>query len=183
VSQAIAATANVIFDVPTYVGKTTKGQILPGSDVDFLAERLIRYKPATGAGETAVATSPLEAEALASFSRLTSVLRQLLSCPEFDEFGPVRPARGSVDRASHTLFSLVQRGFSLPDAVDIGTDHDGAIRIVWENGPRFLELIVPYELDAAAYFYYSQGDEYNLERGLTPEALRQRFSWLSTGSI
>ncbi len=34
-SQAIAATANLIFDLPTYVGTTTKGQILPGSDVDY----------------------------------------------------------------------------------------------------------------------------------------------------
>lgn len=102
-------------------------------------------------------------------------LSTLLDYPESDEFGPVRPSSASLSRVTAVLLSLVERGLSLPDALDVGTDHDGAIRIVWENGPRFLELVAD---DAVAYLYYSHGAQYGIQRDLTFSALRQLFNWL-----
>lgn len=58
----------------------------------------------------------------------------------------------------------MEGGVGFPEALDVGTDHDGAIRVVWENGPRFLELVAPCEDDAAAYFYYSEGDQFGLQK-------------------
>jgi hypothetical protein len=129
-----------------------------------------------------VILAPETSESLERFSRLTDALWHLLKSPESDEFGPIRPTSESVELAINALFPLVQHRFKLPEAVDVGTDHDGGLRIVWENGPRFLELIVPYEHDAAAYFYYSNGDQYDLQRDLTVFALQARFNWLSAGA-
>jgi hypothetical protein len=167
--------------LPAYLGETPHGERVLGGDTDFLADMLIRHliveavKPAQAPSET---VSRETSKALASFSKLDNALRQLLDAPESDEFGLKRPTRASIKLAKKTLFPLVQRGFGFPEAVDVGTDHDGAIRIVWENGPRFLELIVPREGDADAYFYYSDEDHYAFERDLKLAALRERFKWL-----
>jgi hypothetical protein len=123
---------------------------------------------------------PETSATLASFGKLDDAFRDLLDAPEADEFGPVRPTTRSVEVARQTLFPLVQRRFRLPEPVNIGTDHDGDLRIVWENGPRALELVVPYEPDAAPYFYYSHGDQYNLQRDLSFEAVGGHFNWLGT---
>jgi hypothetical protein len=188
VSEPTAATVRVIDTLPPYVGETMQGQGVLGKDTYFLARVLLRHlrspseaqqeRPAL---ETVHMLAPETSEALASFSRLKSALEQLLDLPESDEFGPSRPTLPSTEVAERTLFQLVQGGFSFPEAVDVGTDHDGGLRIVWENGPRFLELVVPHERDAAAYFYYSSGDQYNLQRNLGLDAVRHRFNWLDTG--
>lgn len=117
--------------------------------------------------------------ALAGFSGVEREIRQLLNLEEVDEFGPVRPTAISVELANKTIFQLVQAGLEVPPLRDAGTDHDGALRLAWENGPRFLELVVPRENHAAAYLYYSQGDQYNLQRDLTFNAVCERFNWLS----
>ncbi len=150
---------------PALVEITPSGALRPY--VDFLTGRVRSLTPETR-------------ETLAKFSKITDALRHLLEAPESDEFGPVRPTSQSIEITKQTLFPLVQQGFRLPEAIDIGTDHDGDLRIVWENGPRFLELVVPYEHDAAPYFYYSYGDQYNLQRDLTLPALRERFNWLNS---
>jgi hypothetical protein len=121
-------------------------------------------------------------DALARFSKFVSTVRDLLTAPAHDDLGPIRASETSVKRTISALFPLVQVGFKLPKPLDIGTDHDGAIRVTWENGPRFLELVVPYEANVAAYLYYSEGDHYDLERDLARDALRRRFNWLRGAS-
>lgn len=129
----------------------------------------------------AVGTSiqPQTSYALASLSDVEREIRQLRDLEEADEFGPVRPTDDGIDVAKKTLFYLVQAGFEVPPLKDLGTDHDGALRLEWENGPRRLELVVPRENHATAYLYYSQGDHYSLQRDLTPSAICERFNWLS----
>lgn len=149
-------------------------------DAAMIAARLSLYKPSQPATESGI--MPQTSAALERFSTLEHQLRLLMNSVESDEFGPVRPTPESVGVARKALFQLVQAGFGLPPAVETGTDHDGALRLVWENGPRFLELVVPREDHAAAYFYYSQGDEYNLQRDLSLDGLRQRFNWLTANA-
>jgi hypothetical protein len=148
-------------------------------DAALIAERFGFYTPiqARPAAETPI--MPQTSAALAGFSGVEREIRQLLESEAADEFGPVRPADNSVELARKTLFQLVQAGFEVPPVREAGTDHDGALRLAWENGPRFLELVVPRENHAAAYLYYSQGDQYNLQRDLTFNAVRERFNWLS----
>ena len=118
--------------------------------------------------------------ALVGFNDVKREIRLLLNLEEEgDDFGPVRPTVGSVEVATKTLFHLVEAGFTVPPVKDAGTDHDGALRLAWESGPRFLELVVPRENHAAPYFYYSEGDQYNLQRDLTIGAVCERFNWLS----
>jgi hypothetical protein len=124
--------------------------------------------------------NPETSPALAGFSGVERQIRQLLKSEEADEFGPVRPTDDSIEVARKTLFQLVQAGFAVPPLRDAGTDHDGALRLEWQNGPRFLELVVPRENHAAAYLYYSQGDQYNLQRDLAFEAVYERFNWLAS---
>lgn len=185
-SQSIVTTGNIIDDLPRYLGENMHGQRVLSGNTNFLADEMMRYiilpmearRRANFAWEVAL-LKPRTSEAVASFSKLDSALRQLLDAPASDEFGPVRPTIASIELAKKTLFPFVQHGLSFPEAVDVGTDHDGAVRIVWEDGPRFLELVVPYEHNAAAYFYYSSGNEYNLQHDLAVDAVRERFNWLA----
>jgi hypothetical protein len=150
------------------------------NDAALIAQLFSSYTHAIQAGPASERSiMPQTSAALAGFSGVEQEIRQLLESEEADEFGPVRPTDNSVELARKTLFQLVQAGFEVPPVRDAGTDHDGALRLEWQNGPRFLELVVPRENHAAAYLYYSQGDQYNLQRDLTFNALRERFNWLS----
>jgi len=133
-----------------------------------------RERPAAG-----TPIRPQTSDALASLSSVEREIRRLRDLEEADEFGPVRPTDESIEVAKKTLFHLVQAGFEVPPLKDLGTDHDGALRLEWEHGSRFLELVVPLENHAAAYLYYSQGDQYSLQRDLTACAICERFNWLS----
>ncbi len=127
----------------------------------------------------AVEIMPQTSAALAGFSAVEQEMRLLLNLEEADEFGPVRPADYSIGVARKTLFQLVRAGLKVPPVREAGTDHDGALRLAWESGPRFLELVVPRERHVAPYLYYSQGDQYNLQRDLSFGPVCERFSWLS----
>jgi hypothetical protein len=163
-----AASLQVSLDTPVaYVGETTSGQGDIGSQIAFLTKKAFCER------------SGLAGESSASwFSRLRSDIDQLLRAPQEDEFGLVRPSQSAVSEVTKILFPLAQGGVEIPAAADVGTDHDGDIRIVWENGPRFLELVVPYDNAAAGYFYHSEGDHYDLQRDFSLRAVRSRFAWL-----
>lgn len=122
---------------------------------------------------------PQTSAALSGFSSVEREFRRLRNLEETDEFGPIRPSVESIEVARRILFQLVQAGLAVPSVTDAGTDHDGALRLAWENGPRFLELVVPPENHAAPYLYYSQGDQFDLQRDLAFSAVRERFNWLS----
>jgi hypothetical protein len=167
--------------LPPYVWRNPEGEAVAGGDARLVSEKIILLgialpRPAPGFELLQLLES---SEALSRFSKLDSALRSLQSEPESDEFGPMRPSATSVARVKEVLFPLVQRGVGFPETLDVGADHDGAVRVVWENGPRFLELVAPYEDDAAAYFYYSEGDQFGLQRDLTADTVRRRFNWLS----
>ncbi len=115
---------------------------------------------------------------VANFSLLTGSMRKLRELAESDDFGALRASPRSIKLATQILFPLIERGLPFPAAVDVSTDHDGELRIVWENGPRFLELVVPREVDEAPYFYYSQGKEYDLQRDMALGPVLARFQWL-----
>jgi hypothetical protein len=164
--------------VPPYVGETANGESATGRDTDLLARKIVRF----GIAGWEYVSEVERSGALARFSKFAAAVRDLLKAPARDDLGPIRASKTSVTHAISILFPLVQVGFKLPEPLDIGTDHDGAIRVTWENGPRFLELVVPYEANVAAYLYYSEGDHYDLERTLASDALRRRFNWLRGGS-
>jgi len=166
----------VLDDVPTNEPLPSYLGTLTGKETNSIKEKIVLFRVKGPLPEDSI--SPDSSEALAQFSRITAALTDLLSLPETDELGLVRPARTSIESAQLTLFPLVQAGFVIPTPLDIGTDHDGAIRIVWENGPRSLELVVPYESDASAYFYHSEGDRYDLQRDLSMDATRKLLNWV-----
>lgn len=149
-------------------------------DAALIAKLYESYAPSVEvrpAPETSIL--PETSAALVSFTDVEREIRQLLDLADADDFGPVRPTADSVEVAKKTLFPLAQAGFEIPPVRDAGTDHDGGLRITWEHDPRFLELVVPHGDHAAAYFYYSQGEHYSLQRDLTPGAVCERFSWLA----
>jgi hypothetical protein len=168
---AVAPTLGL--NAPTYVGLTEQGEGDIGKDVAQVTVRFLKHLSLGREAGTVEVNS-----AVANFSRLTSALNSLLATPEEDEFGRVRPSAAAVARARSVIYPLAKGGLDFPDPVDVGTDHDGDIRIVWENGPRFLELVVPYEDASAGYFYYSEGEHYDLQRDFGLRALRNRFAWL-----
>jgi hypothetical protein len=161
-----------------YLGQTRTGKRTTGKDVEHAAHLTEFLRLVSSTTVTSDEPTPEISDLLTRFSKLVDGLRRLLQAPESDDFGLVRPSQSSVAKASAILFPLVQRRFSIPEPFDIGTDHDGAIRMTWENGPRSLELVVPYERDAAAYFYYSDADHYGMEEDLTPTGTSNRFEWL-----
>ena len=164
--------------LPPYIWKQAKGEAATGGDVGLVAGKILHFGKAQSA---AAFESPQALEsfgAISRFTKLDSALRLLQAELESDQFGPVRPSPSSVTTVKQVLLPLVQGGVGFPEVLDVGTDHDGAIRVVWENGPRFLELVAPCEDDAAAYFYYSEGDQFGLQKDLTADRVRRRFNWL-----
>lgn len=160
--------------LPSYLGRTPTGERATGKDTDLLAHKLIAYKDQATPRRAVDEDSPI----LKPFSRLAATLTSMAQGPPEDVFGRVAPSRKSVDSAIGMMFPLVQYGYQIPEPIDVDTDHDGGIRIVWENNTRFLELVVPYESNAAAYLYHSEGDNFSLDRDLKPQTLRKRFDWL-----
>jgi hypothetical protein len=157
-------------ELPSYLGTLT------GKEMNSVKNKIILFRVKGTRPDERM--SPETSESLGQFSRITAEIENLLDLPVADELGSIRPSSNAVLSAKSTLFPFAQMGFIVPTPLDIGTDHDGAIRIVWENGPRSLELVVPFENDASAYFYYSEGDQYDLQRDLSREATRKLFTWL-----
>lgn len=155
-----------------------------GRDIDRLSELLRKrnlapyetFKPAPPPLNM-VSETDHSVGTLANFSTLTASLQKLQQDNVDDESAKAAPE--SVSFAMRALFPLVQSGFVLPESADVSVDQDRELRIVWENGPRFLELVVPPEADASAYIYYSQGNDYHLQRDLALDAILERFNWLS----
>lgn len=167
VAQAVMETYLDAFH--PYLGKTRTGQDTVGKDTLIASKAIVRAESPTSLETSA---------ALRGYSGLASRLTGLLKLTTADEFGPMRPSRSNIARALSVFFPFAQRGSEFPEPLDLGVDHDGAIRLVWENETRFLELIVPGENNEAPYLYHSEGDRYGLERDLSIEALRGRFRWL-----
>lgn len=172
-SCPMPASGPPVIDVPPAYVEHRSDASLIAQLYDGWYSQAVQAQPAA---ETAI--MPETFAALASFTGMEREIRRLLDLEEDDEFGPVRPTAESVEVARKTLFQLAQAGFEIPRVRDAGTDHDGGLRLAWERGPKFLELVVPRG-EHAAYFYYSQGEHYSLEHDLTPGAVCERFSWLS----
>ncbi len=167
-AQAVMAT--YLEPVQSYLGKTRTGQDTVGKDTLSASKPIVPEDSPTSLETSSV---------LKAYSGLASRFKELSKLAEADEFGPMRPSNSNIARSLALFFPFAQRGSEFPEPLDLGVDHDGAIRLVWENGTRFLELIVPRENHEAPYLYHSDADRYGLERNLSNKTLRDRFAWLS----
>jgi len=178
-SIAAAAREISLLDAPSeYMGKTIDGQPAVGEKAQILANKVESI--AVSRTLLSEPSPEMETEAsLGTYSKLEAELRRLLKLPGQDEFGPRRPSESSVFKVRSLFFSFARTRARFPSPTDIDTDHDGSIRISWENGDRFLELITPQTDNDPSYIYFSVGEEYGIARDVSPKSLLERLDWLS----
>jgi hypothetical protein len=120
---------------------------------------------------------------LASYSEIRRQLEGLRNAPEADEFGRVRPSDAAIAAATRLTYAIVQAGLEMPMIEDVSTDSDGAIRILWEEGGRRLELVCPFNPSQRPYWYHSDLRTYAVEYDHSPEAVRALVNWLNNGIV
>ena len=106
-------------------------------------------------------------------------LELLRKAPEEDDFGRIRPSEAAIEAASEAVRKMSKTPGGLPSPADVSTDRDGAIRILWENEDRALELVCPFDSSQRPYFYYAEGREYTLAHDLSVYRLGRLLAWLA----
>jgi hypothetical protein len=171
-AAASARREDNIAKIPNYIGTDESGLVV-GTGVD--SSRLLSRFVEVLRNREHVRDN---LDGLNSYSRIETQLRRLLSQPEHDDFGRIRPSREAVRITKKTLFQLAIEGSSIPMPEDVDTDREGAIRIAWTHGERSLELVVPYELTEQPYLYHSQGQKYGIDEDFSSDALSRWLAWL-----
>lgn len=170
-----------LYGIPSYVGLAEDGgnELIIGTDLGKVIESIrkaVKQKTSRRAGGQ-------WEEGLESFRVYGSIQRQLedlLSAPEIDDFGKVRPAESAVRLAKNRLFKMAE-GRILPIPEDISTDSEGAIRISWRNGGRFLELVFPYETNLRPFIYYSEQTLFDISEDMSDRKLCGWAAWVEGG--
>jgi hypothetical protein len=98
--------------------------------------------------------------------------------PEADDLGRIRPSQYAIEAATQSVFKILEAFDGLPLPSDVSTDRDGAFRIVWENGPRSLELVCQFEEGQRPYIYFSDESEYRITHDFSSQRLARLFGWL-----
>jgi len=162
-------------DIPAYVGSAIQqedSELTTGVDLGKViasVERFWKEKSEEVGGQ-----ADEDFESFRTCGHIGRQLEQLLTEPEEDEFGMIRPTGSAVTQAKDRIFRIAE-GRLLPVPEDVGTDREGAIRISWRNRGRFLELVFPYETDLRPYIYYSEGPLFDISEDL---AVHQLCGWM-----
>ena len=178
--------SQMLATLPSYLGirATTDEVIGVGGDslgvIDALLQ-IIGYDRALSSGILSTA-DPQKGWPSLSYSRVLQQVKALCAAPEEDELGRIRPSDTAVQAARDVAFRMLRLPSGLPEPIDVSTDRDGAIRILWENGTRSLELICPFEPGQKPYLYYSENGQYSIEYDLSDYRLVRLLAWLA-GSI
>lgn len=112
----------------------------------------------------------------------TSIQRQLdalKAMPEADDLGRIRPSPHGIRTSNELLFRMAQLETRIEAPADVCTDHDGAIRIVWEKDERTVELVVPFEATGRPYIYFAEGPQYRIAHDLSIYRLGRLHAWLN----
>jgi len=169
VTSAAQAFEHDMRQLPAYLGMKDDRSLTTGPDSKFIAQQIFSLRQ----GEM-----PFSFEPLTQYSEIERKLESLLSAPENDDFGPVRPSLTAVQTARELLLDIAARGYAIRSPEDVDTDHDGQIRIGWRTGTRFLELVVPYEPTENPYIYHSEDVAFNIEPVDSSEALKNWLNWV-----
>jgi hypothetical protein len=112
------------------------------------------------------------------FSETLRRVLELVSLPEADDFGRLRPSVQATQTARKILVRMLQSGTTVPMPEEVATDRDGDLRITWENGGRSLELVCPYEGDRRPYIYYSDDRDHEIAYDMAAYRVGRLLSWL-----
>ncbi len=99
--------------------------------------------------------------------------------PDSDELGRLGPSDYGTAAAGEIAFRMLESGARLLLPSDISFDRDGAVRIVWEQGDKTLELVCPYEQSQRPYLFYSNDDQHGIAHDLSKTRLNRLLSWLN----
>jgi hypothetical protein len=123
--------------------------------------------------------------AMVGYTGLVDILRRINDLAfedKEDSFGPIRPSFVAFGRCIKLILELASIG-GLLEPSDIGTDHNGDIRISWKKEDREAELVFPFDdqplQDTLIYYYvyYSSNKTYGIEGNPTALKLSEWIQW------
>lgn len=172
--------------LPSYYGtKAATDEVIGvGQDGIFVVGdslQILTYDAALQSGSLAELRSSSRPSSF-GYSETLRQIEVLAGDQERDSLGQIRPSETGVAAARETLFRMLKSAVEIPVPVDVGTDRDGDIRVLWEDGSRALELVCPYEPDQRSYIYYSEGTEYAIAFDLSVYRLGRLLAWLAGSS-
>ncbi len=178
------AVRRLAFEQPVYLALPGDEIVGVGSDSAAILNAsiyMIRYVRALETGTVSAVEGDASDRRQPSiyYSELRRQLDALMTAPEFDEFGVLRPYRAAIDTASEVAFRIVRAGIEPPAPADVSVDRDGDVRILWEYRDRTLELVCPSEPGRRAYIYYSDAEQYYVAYDLSIYRIGRLFGWLS----
>lgn len=138
-----------------------------------VADSRVTADPATVSSER----RQLASAEIRDLSGILKQLVELLSQPERDEYGQLRPTKNTFDTAYALLVdtAIVSASQSRPIPYGrVSTDSEGGVRIEWVRPTTSVHLVVPASADA--YIYHEVGNAYDVDLA-APESLAH---WLRT---
>jgi hypothetical protein len=88
-----------------------------------------------------------------------------------------RPGDRAHVRAHSMLVGLMNLDFGT-DATDVYSDPDGAIRLLWTQDDRSVELVFPSIDEEAPHLYHSDRNNFGVEEQPSPEAALKWIIWV-----
>jgi hypothetical protein len=170
----VSLTANPVlgYDIsrlPPYLGVKDDRSLTTGPDSKFIAQMILNVRNPQGLPKFDFAP-------IVKYGEIERQLDGLLRAEEHDDFGLVRPSLSAVHRVLRLLLRIAASGYVIQSPEDVGTDHDGNVRISWRVGRRFLELVAPFADEENPYIYHSEDSSFNVEPANT-ELLRNWLTW------
>jgi len=172
--------------IPPYFGmKPADNEIIgAGHESSLVIDsslQIITYGRALDSGFLSITGAPACRSSI-PYSDLKWQLAALRNAPEDDDLGRIRPSDAAIEAASDVAFRMMKSAAGMPSPVEVSTDRDGAVRVLWENDNRALELVCPFEPGQRPYLYYSEGDRYSIAYDLSADRLGYLVAWMA-GSI
>ena len=106
-----------------------------------------------------------------------SAVTRLMDLHDDDVTDSRRPGDRAHVRAHSMLVGLKDLNLNIP-ASDVYLDPDGAIRLLWTQDYRNVELVFPSIEDEAPYLYHSDENNYGVEERPSPEGALKWILWV-----
>jgi len=118
---------------------------------------------------------------LTSRAAFQTTVARVLELLEADDDDTARPDEYTVYIAARWLYlTYFQMDKTFPKGA-AAIDEEGGIRIYWQSPTRNVQLAIPNEPSAKPWIYHQEGQEYSLDREVSPEKLAYWLNWLAQG--
>lgn len=122
---------------------------------------------------TVVPSSPSAANLAVVLERVNNLVQE---AEEDEAVPPSEHALAEARRLLRDSFPLVRSTFPRASAA---SDGRGWIHLYWRTVDRMVQLTVPADMGRPPFIYHSSGNEYDVEKPITPERLALWIDWFA----